>query len=227
MDSAFIRFSGTRHPSELAEPEVTCFLSHLAVERRVSAVLSAREVVAVIGTMSWPGRLVAMLMYGSGLRLLETLTLRVKDLDFSGRQITVRRGKGGKDRITMLPDGLVGPLHRHLAAVRAVHQRDLARGLGRVALPEALTRKLPGAGRDWVWQYVFPPLGSTATRVVGNGGATTFMSPWSSVPCAKRSRGSGSRSGQPAIAFDTPLRRISSGTGMTSERFRSCLVTGT
>lgn len=166
MDSAFIRFSGTRHPSELAEPEVTCFLSHLAVERRVSAVLSAREVVAVIGTMSWPGRLVAMLMYGSGLRLLETLTLRVKDLDFSGRQITVRRGKGGKDRITMLPDGLVGPLHRHLAAVRAVHQRDLARGLGRVALPEALTRKLPGAGRDWVWQYVFP-----ATRVYRDSGS--------------------------------------------------------
>ncbi len=67
----------------------------------------------------------------------------------------------------MIPDGLVVPLHRHLAAVRALHQRDLARELSRVALPEALARTLPGAARDWVWQYAFPPLGSTATRVWG------------------------------------------------------------
>jgi integron integrase len=104
--------------------------------------------------MSGPSKLAAMLMYGSGLRLLEALTLRVKDLDFSGRQITVRRGKGGKDRVTMLPDGLVAPLRRHLAAARAVHRRDLGRGAGRVVLPEAIARKLPE--RDWAWQFVFP-----------------------------------------------------------------------
>jgi integrase len=97
---------------------------------RLPVVLSAREVLAVIGAMPWSSRLVAMLMYGSGLRLLKALTLRVKDLDSSGRQITIRRGKGGKDRLTMLPDGLAGPLRRHLAAVRALHLRDLARGDG-------------------------------------------------------------------------------------------------
>lgn len=191
----FIRFSGTRHPNDLAEPEVSrsyhilqstarsaplprirpsqhccsytvgvlgrelAWLNRLVRAKgvvRLPVVLSAREVLAVTGAMSGPSRLAAMLMYGGGLRLLEALTLRVKDLDFCGRQITVRRGKGGKDRITMLPDDLVGPLHQHLAAVRALHQRDLARGLGRVALPEALARKLPGAASEWAWQYVFP-----------------------------------------------------------------------
>jgi len=95
-------------------------------------------------------------MYGSGLRLLEALRLRVKDLDFTMRQITSRRGKGGKDRVTVLPDTVVPVLREHLAAVGEQHLRDLAVGAGRVALPFAYDRKSPHAAKEWGWQFVFP-----------------------------------------------------------------------
>ena len=98
----------------------------------------------------------ANLLYGASLRLMECVRLRVKDLDFEYRQITVRDGKGQKDRLTMLPDALAGPLQTHLADVKILHEQDLRAGFGDVYLPFALERKYPNAGREWGWQYVFP-----------------------------------------------------------------------
>jgi integron integrase len=99
---------------------------------------------------------VAKLLYGSGLRLLEGLRLRVQDLDFQMRQLTVRDGKGAKDRFTVLPESLIAPLQAHLAQVQLRHQEDLREGYGTVYLPGALDRKYPNAAREWRWQYVFP-----------------------------------------------------------------------
>ncbi len=123
---------------------------------RLPVVLTADEVAAVMAHLRGSVWLVAMLLYGSGLRLMEALTLRVKDLDFARREIVVRRGKGGKDRVTMPAASLEGPFRRHLDRVRKMHQRDLARGAGAVMLPDALERKVPSAAKAWVWQWVFP-----------------------------------------------------------------------
>jgi integron integrase len=100
--------------------------------------------------------LVAVLLYGAGLRLMEALRLRVQDIDFKRREILVREGKGFKDRVTMLPELAVQPLRMHLDEVRALHERDLAEGFGEVYLPYALERKYSHAGRAWGWQYAFP-----------------------------------------------------------------------
>lgn len=97
-----------------------------------------------------------MLLYGGGLRLLEALRLRVKDLDFQRGELTVREGKGDKDRVTMLPQAVTGPLQQHLRCVESIHQQDVAEGFGRVELPHALARKYPNADREWRWQWVFP-----------------------------------------------------------------------
>jgi integron integrase len=112
-----------------------------------------RLILRAIGTDYW---LPACLMYGSGLRLMETVRLRVKDLDFDHRALLVRAGKGGKDRVVTLPDELLLPLKRHLQTVRLWHEKDIAEGSGDVWLPHALDRKYPRAGRDWAWQYLFP-----------------------------------------------------------------------
>jgi integron integrase len=101
-------------------------------------------------------KLMAGLLYGSGLRLMECVRLRVKDIDFELAQITVRDAKGGKDRITMLPLNLAEPLQRHLRRTKAQHEQDLEDGFGRVNLPFAIGRKFPNAAREWAWQYVFP-----------------------------------------------------------------------
>jgi integron integrase len=119
-------------------------------------VLTPDEVRAVFNHLDGVYRIVAMTLYGTGLRLLECLTLRVKDVDIERREIRVRQGKGGRDRVTMLPESLVAALQAHLAQVRIQHQGDLAAGAGRVALPGALGRKSPGAARTWAWQYIFP-----------------------------------------------------------------------
>lgn len=124
--------------------------------RRVPVVLTRDEVRAVLGGLDGIPRLVCALLYGSGLRLLECLRLRVKDLDFQRNEITIRDGKGGKDRVTMLPVTAKAPLQAHIEKVRSQHERDLARSLGRAPLPDALTRKYPGADRQWAWQWVFP-----------------------------------------------------------------------
>jgi integron integrase len=191
----FILFHGKRHPNEMAEAEVSEFLTDLAnrlgvaastqnqalsalvflyavvLERplgkfeglqrvtrppRLPTVLTKEEVQAVLRRLSGQYRLMADLLYGSGLRLLECLRLRVKDADFATLQITVRDPKGGKDRVTMLPVSVAPVLREHLEEVKMLHQRELAAGLGTVWLPDAYARKNPAAARQWAWQWVFP-----------------------------------------------------------------------
>jgi len=191
----FIVHHGKRHPRELGGPEVEAFLTHLAVDGRVSpstqnqalsallflyrevlaielpwmdavvrakraprlpVVLTEAEVRALLAQLDGTRWLAVSLLYSTGMRLLEALRLRVKDVDFERREITVRDGKGGKDRRTMLSERLIEPLRAHLARVRGLHEQDLAAGYGEVYLPFALARKYPNAGRSWPWQYVFP-----------------------------------------------------------------------
>jgi len=179
----------------MGEREISAFLSHLAVQKHVSAstqnqalaavlflykevlkqelawvenvvrakrsiripeVLSPGEVRGLLERLDGVNRLIAGLLYGTGMRLMEGLRLRVQDVDFHYRQITVRNGKGGKDRVTVLPDSLVLQLKEHLIGVRALHRRDLADGFGVVETPDAIARKYPNAPREWPWQYVFP-----------------------------------------------------------------------
>ncbi len=123
---------------------------------RVPVVLSRGEVQRLLAQMEGAKWLMAALLYGAGLRQIECLQLRVKDVDFAYRQILVRDAKGAKDRVTMLPEQAVQPLQAHLGRVRALHQRDLKSGHGEVSLPFALARKYPNAGREWAWQFVFP-----------------------------------------------------------------------
>ena len=123
---------------------------------RLPVVLTQAEVRAVFKHLDGPHWLPVCLLYGSGLRLMECLRLRVKDLDFEHRAIVVRSGKGNKDRIVTLPDPCIEPLKRQLASVRNLHNKDLQDGFGEVWLPFALARKYPQAGRSWAWQYVFP-----------------------------------------------------------------------
>ncbi|MGD0807752.1 MAG: integron integrase [Anaerolineales bacterium] len=191
----FLAFQAPLPPERLAEPEISAFLTHLAVREKVAAstqnqalnalvfffrnvlqksldapfqlvrakrplrlptVLSKEEVHRVLRGLSGEHLLMAQLLYGSGLRLMEVLRLRVKDVDFDQHMILVHDGKGFKDRVTMLPDQLIAPLQAHLEIVRQMHAADLGRGLGSVYLPYALERKYPGAALDWKWQYVFP-----------------------------------------------------------------------
>ena len=191
----FIYFHGKRHPREMAAPEVTAYLNHLARDRevaaatqnqalsallflykevleqplpwlddlerarrpaRVPAVLTPPEVQRLLSHLEGTRWLMASLLYGAGLRLRECLKLRVKDVDFDYRQVVVRDGKGGKDRVTMLPEAVIEPLKRHLDRVKALHDRDLAEGYGDVELPDALQRKYPRMGYEWAWKFVFP-----------------------------------------------------------------------
>ena len=191
----YIRFHGTRHPSELGQNDVVEFLSALAIRNHVSGstqnqamaaisflyrevlgtpleqmdpiarakravrlpvVLTTEEVKQVIARLDGTPQLVAMLLYGSGLRVLECLQLRVKDVDFAAHEILVRGGKGDKDRLTVLPVGVEERLRDHLEEVRALHAKDLRRGGGRADIPNALARKYPNASTEWRWQYVFP-----------------------------------------------------------------------
>jgi integron integrase len=123
---------------------------------RLAVVLTREEVRAVLGQMHGTPKLVSILLYGSGLRLMEALCLRVKDVDFGGNQITVRAGKGNRDRLTMLPAAAHDGLQRHVAKVERLHARDLAAGAGRTVLPTALATKYPSAATELGWQWVFP-----------------------------------------------------------------------
>jgi integron integrase len=196
----FIVFHGKRHPVEMGAPDVTTFLTSLAVDGQVAAstqnqalsallflykevlevdlpwldaivrakrpvrlpvVLTRVEVRGVLQRLDGVPHLMACLLYGGGLRVLECCRLRVQDIDFATNQIVVRGGgKGDKDRVTMLPGIAKAGLTRHLHTVHAQHQHDLVAGAGWVQLPTALLRKYPHAGREWVWQWVFP-----ATRI--------------------------------------------------------------
>ncbi|MGB9881056.1 MAG: integron integrase [Anaerolineae bacterium] len=191
----FILFHHNRHPKDMGVDEIRAYLSHLAVEKQVSAstqkvalsallflyrdvlkiqlpniegierarvtkhipvVFTRDEVNAILSHLTGTPHLVVSLLYGSGLRLMEALRLRVKDIDFTYRQITVRDGKGEKDRVTVLPQSLVEPLKRQLAHAKEIHEQDLKEGYGAVYLPYALARKYPNANKEWAWQYVFP-----------------------------------------------------------------------
>lgn len=124
--------------------------------RRLPIVLAVEEVQQILARLSGTHHLVVSLLYGTGMRILEVLRLRVKDVDFARGEILVRDGKGFKDRVTMLPQVLVKPLREHLKQVKVLHEQDLAAGYGSVYLPYALQRKYPNANREWGWQYVFP-----------------------------------------------------------------------
>ena len=201
-----IRFHPGRHPRDLGAPELTAFLTHLAVERHVSAstqnqalaailflyrrvlqlelpfledftratrpprspvVLERDEVRALLAEMRGIPQLVAKLMYGSGARLTEALQVRVKDLDLERSTLTIRGGKGGRDRVTVIPQALRDELRAHLETVRRQHDWDLRHGGGWVELPDALDRKLPNAGREWPWQWVFPATRTYVERETG------------------------------------------------------------
>lgn len=135
--------------------------------QRLPVVLTRQEVRAVLGSLHGSDWIMAMLLYGAGLRLMECLRLRVKDVDLDTNQIVVRAGKGDKDRHTMLPAAVKGPLVKHLDVIKRQHQRDLERGLGQVSLPNALERKYPNAGKEWGWQWIFPATSHFTDRMTG------------------------------------------------------------
>jgi len=191
----FIRFHHVHHPAEMGKTDVEAFLSHLAIDRKVTAstqnqalsailflyrdvlgrqlpwldevvrakkprrlpvVLTRQEIQRILARLRNEKWIAVMLMYGAGLRLLECLRLRVKDIDFSYRQIVVREGKGKRDRVTILPAAVESRLQHHLEEIAAIHRRDLKKGGGYVRLPGALARKSPEADRLWGWQWIFP-----------------------------------------------------------------------
>ncbi|MDD2922518.1 MAG: integron integrase, partial [Anaerolineales bacterium] len=125
------------------------------------------EARAVIANLTGSYKLMVQIMYGSGLRLMECLRLRVKDIDFENRRLLVYDGKGGDDRETPLPESIVPTLREHLARVKAIHQKDLARGYGSVNMPYALEKKYPAANKTWLWQYAFPASTVTADPETG------------------------------------------------------------
>lgn len=124
--------------------------------KRLPVVLTQAEVLAILLQMEGRQQLIGRLLYGTGMRILECLRLRIKDVDFARSEILIRDGKGFKDRITMLPRALHAPLQAHIRLMKKAHEQDLAEGFGSVEMPYALNRKYPGRDREWVWQYVFP-----------------------------------------------------------------------
>lgn len=124
--------------------------------KRLPVVLTEQEVQCLLAKLPEGWSLVGRLLYGTGMRLLEVLRLRVQDIDFERCEVMIRDGKGGKDRVTMLPQSLVQPLTEQLRFAQRLHEQDLAKGYGEVWLSESIARKYPAAGREWRWQYVFP-----------------------------------------------------------------------
>jgi integrase len=145
---------------------------------RLPVVLSREEVSSLLARLRGPVWLMASLMYGAGVRLLECAELRVKDLNFDRGELTVRDDKGGKDRVTMLPAALRQPLIDQLKRVKAQHDADLAAGRGSVALPGALRTKYPSAPREWAWQGYFRRRGSTSTMRPGSDAGITCTNRW-------------------------------------------------
>ena len=138
--------------------------------KRLPVVLPKDEVKTVIGNLKGDKWIMANLMYGAGLRLMECLRLRVQDIDFASNQITVRDGKGSKDRLTMLPKVVKQPLREHLKNVRSTHQKDLSEGYGSVFMPYALASKYPNAATEWGWQFVFPQDNRFINKTTGEQG---------------------------------------------------------
>lgn len=131
-------------------------ITKATVQRRVPVVFSHQEAIAVIERLSHPWQLIASIMYGSGLRTSEAISVRVKDIDFDQHMIIVRSGKGGKDRRTILPEIVIDKLHEQIITVMRLHESDLKNGYGEVAMPNALSRKYPSAAKELAWQYLFP-----------------------------------------------------------------------
>src|SRR6266542_2564250 len=131
-------------------------LVHPSRPKRLPIVLTHTEAMSVINSMRGTPRLMTKILYGSGLRLMECMRLRVKDIDFENHQIIVRGGKGDDDRFTILPDSILGPLREHLQQIKVLHQKDVAAGFGSVYLPFGLDKKFPNVHKQWIWQYVFP-----------------------------------------------------------------------
>ena len=191
----YVSFHHMEHPKNMGRKEIEAFLTHLAVDRKVSSstqnqafnailflyrdvlninieeniqavrakrpvripiVMSHEEAMTVIASVTGTYHLMTILLYGSGLRLMECVRLRVKDVDFSMNQIVVHSGKGNKDRSVMLPEAAKHSLKDHLGQVKNLHDHDIARGFGNVYMPDALERKYPRASKQWGWQYVFP-----------------------------------------------------------------------
>ena len=161
--------------------------------------LPVQEVPVVLTHLSGVSHLMASLLYGAGLRLMECVRLRVKDVDFAYQQITVRDGKGAQDRVTMLPQALVAPLQRHLTRVQLLHEDDLTAGYGEVYLPYALARKDPSAGKSWEWQYVFP---ATKRSIV------TTLRQGTSAPCDGNRLAKSGETGNPS-GEDSETRELS------------------
>ena len=136
-------------------------LRRIKRKQNIPVVMSAKEISATLDLMHGMTRLMAELVYGTGMRISECVTLRVKDIDFDNRAVTVRAGKGNKDRVTLLPESLIPALHNHLIKVAQLHKTDLLKGYGNVPMPNALYRKYPSASKLLAWQYVFP---STTVR---------------------------------------------------------------
>ena len=180
-------------------------LVHARRPERLPVVLSRAEVRAILARLDGTPRLMVALLYGAGLRLLECCRLRVKDVDFASNQITVREGKGAKDRVTLLPFAIKTDLNRQLEDVRLQHQRDLRFGAGWVELPGALARQYPTAGREWAWQWIFPPRGSAFIQNPANGGATTCTNRWSSAPSRRPRSRPASPSRHPRMPSDIRL----------------------
>ena len=138
--------------------------------KRIPTVLSKQEVKLVLGHLKGGHGIIGQLLYGAGLRLMEGLRLRVKDVDLAYKTLTIREGKGFKDRITMIPEGLIEPLKTHLEEVKKIHHADVQAGFGEVYLPYALADKYPSAGKAWVWQYVFPAQNRSVNPETGQVG---------------------------------------------------------
>ena len=135
--------------------------------KRLPTVLTRQEVRSIFANLDGLEWIMSMLLYGAGLRLMECLRLRVKDVDFSRNEIRIRSGKGNKDRVTMLPGAVKEALLTHLQGVKRQHEEDLQKGLGRVALPDALERKYRNAATEWGWQWIFPATSHYADRITG------------------------------------------------------------
>ncbi len=195
--------------------------------KHIPVVLSKREAQALLGYLYGVPKMIAQLLYGAGLRISECLRLRVKDLDFERGEITVRMGKGKKDRVTVLPETVQPALKRHLEKVKLIHQQDLEEGFGKVYLPRALAHKYPNANREWICSMSFPLPTDPRIPAPGKSGAIIWA-PGSCEKASKRRRvRQGSKNTSPPIPCGTVSPPISWKTVMTSAPCRNSSATRT
>ena len=192
---------------------------------RLPVVLTRQEVKSILGILDRSDWLMVMLLYGAGLRLMECLQLRIKDIDFTSNQIMVRAGKGDKDRHTMLPAAVKEPLAKHFERIKEQHRCDLEQGLGRIALPNAMDRKYPNAGKEWGWQWIFPATSHYTDRETGEQRRHHLHESVLQKVVKQAVRKAGLANPQPRTRSGIRLQRICSRTGMTSAPFRNSSAT--